>query len=219
MITDFKLFEDNNPKLLEYYLNESISKIESYITKNNIEIIKKERNNYPIKMNTAIGYEYEIWSKEKIDSDKIKNYIDNLSKKYLRLNIILSHYLHGIAGSIKHFRLKICMKSIKIERVKPDEFVYHTSLSKNRKSILKNGLIPKTNEKWGEDLAYPPAIFAIREGFQYWRSEIGSEKDVWKIDTSNLPNQWWIDLNINDGHAIMTFDPIPPKYLELIKSF
>ena len=108
-------------------------------------------------------------------------------------------------------------KDIHNSRVKPDKYVYHFSNKENRQDILKNGLLPKshkssTNWKHVNDLAYPPAIFAINHPTDNWRDDM----DKWKIDTSILPNKWWMDLNFyKRKDVVMTFDSIPLNCIEL----
>ena len=42
-------------------------------------------------------------------------------------------------------------------------------------------------------------------------------RDIWKIDTINLSNKWWEDLNIDKSTgAIMTFEPISPNNLSML---
>jgi len=108
------------------------------------------------------------------------------------------------------------LKNIYIQRVKPSRFVYHCSDKKNRNSIKKNGLIPKSDKeskiwKYQTDVIYPAAVFATNNTL--W----DSTNDVWVIDTKGLPNKWWYDLYFRkyDG-KILTFEPIPPNHLELI---
>jgi len=112
----------------------------------------------------------------------------------------------------------VYLKNIYIQRVKPSRFVYHCSDKKNRNSIKKNGLIPKSDKEskiwqYQSDVIYPAAVFATNNTL--W----DATNDVWVIDTKGLPNKWWYDLYFrkesNDG-KILTFEPIPPSHLELI---
>jgi hypothetical protein len=111
----------------------------------------------------------------------------------------------------------IYIKSNKIERVKPPQFVYHTSNPNRRNMILKDGLIPMS-ENWGADLNYKPAIFASTDKDSLF-SPYG--KDVWKIDTSKIKNIWYLDLNLNKyanesfNKFIMTYEPIPLEVISL----
>lgn len=111
----------------------------------------------------------------------------------------------------------VYVKEEKVERIKPPKYVYHTSPPEKKESILENGLIPSTGD-WGTDLRYKPAIFAttdIKELF----SPYG--KDVWEIDTTNLKNIWYLDLNLNKyanksyNKFIMTYEPIPAEAIKL----
>jgi hypothetical protein len=51
-----------------------------------------------------------------------------------------------------------------------------------------------------------------------WKND--DSVDIWRIDTNKLNNEWFVDLNYvdeKDNKHIMTFQPIPPKYLEIAK--
>jgi hypothetical protein len=121
--------------------------------------------------------------------------------------------------------IKIFIKNIHTKRVKPNKYVYHCSDFKNRNSILEHGLKltdhSDSNYKHESSLVYPPSIFATNDGKDsIWG--FGND-DIWEIDTEKLPNKWWYDLNLyNNGHetiSIMTFEPIPPKFIKLISEY
>jgi hypothetical protein len=145
--------------------------------------------------------------------------IEKISKKWEKKlfenNVSIKH---GKTDDLITGELRTCyflrFKTIKTQRVKPQKYVYHnTNSEENRDNILKFGLIPKTNINW-KHIDYPPAIFAVNSD---------DERDIWggkylfRIDTTNLKNKWWYDLNFPIGYvSIMTFEPIGPEYLELI---
>ncbi len=115
------------------------------------------------------------------------------------------------------YTYKLFIKDIHNSRIKPDRFVYHFSNKENRSLILKDGLIPKshkfsTNWKHSNDLAYPPALFAINHQTDTWRDDM----DKWRIDTSKIANKWWMDLNFHKrDDVVMTFEAIPLDCIEL----
>ena len=111
--------------------------------------------------------------------------------------------------------------------VKPEElpkYVYHTSNPKFRKDIKKEGLTPKgKSETWLSDTKIDgEVIFAISGDVEnVWDS--GYNDDLYRIDTTKLKNKWYKDPNFVDGvyknqriDAIITFEPIPKNYIELI---
>lgn len=157
----------------------------------------------------------------------IKRTLDRYSRILLKSNIymVYNHFDHDTDRNY----FKVFFKSLYTQRVKPRKSIYHVSRKKNRKSIFENGLQLKSHsesESWSESkqFSYPPAVFATNseKGFDDIWSTDGSG-DVWEIDTTNLPNKWWFDLNFywNNEYQqfkhIMTFEPIPAKYLKLIR--
>jgi hypothetical protein len=111
----------------------------------------------------------------------------------------------------------------------PNKFVYHVSLKTNRESILKNGLLPMAYDisEWTRTskLRYPDSIFVNnQDDYSWWFyiadgmwQDINIDKyDIWKINTSQLNNSWFIDENMNDkGNYLFTKKPIPYKSIEL----
>jgi hypothetical protein len=100
----------------------------------------------------------------------------------------------------------------------PNKFVYHVSLKTNRESILKNGLLPMAYDisEWTRTskLRYPDSIFVNnQDDYSWWFyiadgmwQDINIDKyDIWKINTSQLNNSWFIDENMNDkGNYLFT---------------
>ena len=176
---------------------------------------------------TMISFTYskDGLTQEQID-DKLKK-IEKITKKYynslLHLNIILS--------KLRTFNynntITIYIKNLHTKRVKPKKYIYHCSDRKNRNSILKDGLIPKQHSeskyKNQQSLVYPPSIFTTNRGLDsVWNTD--SDTDLWEINTENLPNKWWYDLNLYKNSVdatkyIMTFEPIPPEFIKHIYTY
>lgn len=109
--------------------------------------------------------------------------------------------------------------------VKPKKIVIHKSENFNRKSILKNGLIPKTGFCYknyvGGKTKCRPAIFATNSKNPEKWFAVDWDADIWAIDTKMIPDVIWYE----DTHAfaggqdkhIVTFDKIPPEALTLLK--
>jgi hypothetical protein len=105
----------------------------------------------------------------------------------------------------------------------PSKYVYHISPSKNRESILKQGLLPKNNINFKDSpsLNHPPCIFvSINEPL--WK--VGTPNtDVWKIDTTKIKNKWWNDMNaelmFRGENLLMTFEKIEKSSIELEHSY
>ena len=72
-------------------------------------------------------------------------------------------------------------------------------------------------------LYYPPTIFVALEPTGHYNGLLGD--DVWEIDTTNLKNKWWEDLNFyrhldpqkRKIDYVMTFEPIPPENIKLLE--
>ena len=154
-------------------------------------------------------------------------------KKYIleKDNIIMMIYSDIYHDNTIRFNLKY--KNLKIKRIKPLRYVYHQTKKSNLNSILEYGLVPKDSSKWTDDdwtLEYPPAIFAsnLNDPKKYDLFHYGDNDIITiKIDTTKIKNKWFSDLNLEDyentikkknrEEYIMTFDPIPPQALEIIK--
>lgn len=224
IVTNFKIFE-NNSELIKFK-DDIISAVKEWSIKNNVDF---KTYDYQQKNKILLLFSIVLHTEVINISNKIIKFVDSLKSKLLNENIMLSYDFSftpanrpGYLEKRNIFYFDIYLKKIKIKKVKPDKYVYHSSKPENRKLIEENGLIPKTSNEWQPKFHYPPAIFAINEvdskGRSLWQGNI---HDVWRIDTTNLPNEWWSDLNI--GHlnygSIMTFDTIPPEYLTLISIY
>jgi hypothetical protein len=197
------------------------SLVRSYLDKMWNEII--ELDNY-CKREMFHNYNYSLL--EFSYPIKFENKIEKILSKYIKELETID--IHSVYTFTKFFEpgMSYCYFTIKnkyTKRVRPNKYVYHCSSIENRESILKNGLIPKKhsdskNYKNDKSFSYPAAIFATNTGVDnVWRK---NTSDVWKIDTENLSNKWRYDLNLytnNFTREIMTYDPIPPEHLELVK--
>lgn len=121
--------------------------------------------------------------------------------------------------------IHVFFKDLYSKRYNPPKYLYHTSGTKNRESIKKDGLkiMEFSKGNWtleGFQRYYPPSVFAAIK-------EDGWHKggDVWRINTTNLKNKWWVDLNFyrhkdpnkEPVEFLMTFESIPPEHLTLLK--
>jgi hypothetical protein len=206
-----------NPKLVSFY----IKKIFLEFKKIGLDIRKLE-----IDKTHRVFYSY-IFSNNLIEN---KLPAEMILKKYknifLKIDYILSYNIYEYSEDVlddksnfdvKKFRVYIHIKNSKTIRIKPNRYVYHYSSCDNKDSILKNGLIPQKfsdSERWCETsaLEYEDAIFAINGLDRKWN--FVKNADCWEIDTLNLKNKWWEDLNLGNPY-IMTFEPIPPEFIKL----
>lgn len=106
-----------------------------------------------------------------------------------------------------------------LEEVKPNKFVYHTSNPMARDKISKEGLIVQgKSAAWLSDTKIEgKVIFAVNSDNKkdWWDSTY--DDDIYRIDTTNLNNKWYVDPNFNlDAHRIITFENIPKKAIKLI---
>lgn len=219
MITKFEeLFESiSNQKLAEYYINKLISEIEKNFNFDQKLKFYKTQKYFtliiPITkyVNTGGLCAYV----DMFDKQSLK-ILENIIKKYQR-NIIHTNIL--LSYKILKNGIDICLKNLYTQRYLPSGFLYHVSYPQFREEIKKYGLIPHGHDeghyKTQNVLYYPPAIFASPSEI-IW---LGGG-DIWKIDTAKIDNKWWLDLNITEEKTkryLMTFEPIPPENLELIK--
>jgi hypothetical protein len=157
---------------------------------------------------------------DKETNNRLKQKLTELKDVLLEKGIMISFF-------VNYSDVEIFFKRINV-KIEPTRYVYHSTSVNNRDSILKNGLIPKSSDdskEWvyGIHLSYPKAIFATMVNLETgiinpWKND--DSVDIWRIDTDKLNNDWFIDLNYvdeKDNKHIMTFQPIPPKYLEIAK--
>lgn len=157
---------------------------------------------------------------DKETNNKLKEKLEDLSSTLLENGIMISFF-------VNYADVEVYFKQINV-KIEPTRYVYHSSPVTNRDSILKNGLLPKSSKEsreWAYSFiySYPKAIFATMVNLDTgiinpWKS--GGGIDIWRIDTNGLDNEWVIDLNYvgeKENQHIMTFQPIPPEHLELVK--
>ncbi len=89
-------------------------------------------------------------------------------------------------------------------------FLYHVSSPLNRNSILTNGL--RLNDSKDEYSRGMPVIFASKDINNLF---LGGKGDIWKIDTTKIPNHEWKD-DEELSYGVYTTNPIPPYAIELI---
>lgn len=227
MITNFNLFTNESVKnevyakhvLQELLLN--IRKITSSIKNDNISIAQADR-----------AWHLEIRWLDINAKNQITNLLKKTQIKILKSGILLYFKISeriewdfeiDKATGKKYICCNIYLKDLYSMRYAPKgNFLYHSSSIKNRESIYNNGLMLKGFEdgNWINEsglLYYPPAIFATID--YMWSNN--NKNDLWLINTENLKNKWWLDLNfykaneINKPKEVMTFEPIPPEYLTL----
>ena len=218
----------SNEKSTKFLLNKMIRSIQNK-SKNKIKRnqFRKEGDN-----NRVMKYNF-LWIKDHVIFEKVVKHYQTILLKY---GIVLSYHksnttdLDFSGGSISDMKsipsedksFILYVKDLYTIRIKPPRYIYHCSPKKNRENIQKEGLIPKrwSEGNWTEqpDLYYPPTIFAILN-YNDWHY---NDLDIWEIDTNNISNKWWSDINFHntnknyEGKTIMTFDPISIKDLTLI---
>lgn len=108
------------------------------------------------------------------------------------------------------------------DKFKLNRYVYHASNINNRKIIDKHGIIPYKGVQWLEDTPIKGiAVFATNSDNQKHWFDSTWDDDVWKIDTTKIPNiRWFIDPNatgLKNKYWIYTTQLIPRNAIELIK--
>jgi hypothetical protein len=200
-----------NTKLISSYLDD--------IKKMVIEINPNVRFDKELQTSTPQRFLLTISYLEESDLSELEKNITTWKKKLLEESIILSYSRNNSSPIESRIQYYVVIKDLLTKRVKPNRFLFHFTNS-DTTSILSKGLIPKESsdsEKWTvPTLAYIPAIFAVNS---FNARNMWGGKNIILIDTENLPNKWWYDLNFDAREPlIMTFDPIPAKYLKLIDS-
>lgn len=109
--------------------------------------------------------------------------------------------------------------------VKPNQIVYHISEPRNRESIAQNGLQVRVGDSYsdwtgGQGAKNPiPAIFATDKDLESVKGVSNFSGDVWAIDTTKIPNKWFIDKHFEGwgfhNSNIVTFENIPRQALSL----
>jgi hypothetical protein len=189
LLTFDQLNELSNWSLVRSYLDKmwnEIIKIDSFIEKN------CRREMYHNENYSVLEFKYPV---------KFETKIEKIIKKHIKDFETID--IHATYSFTKFFepgmsRCSVIIKNKYTKRVKPNKYIYHCSLPENRESILKNGLTPKQHSESKDyfgmkTLTYSSSIFATNSSIDdVWKSN----RDVWKIDTENLPNKWWYDLNL-----------------------
>ena len=183
----------------------------------NKQILADVKKIYPeYKHSTDIHDESYLTTFLEIGETKIIKNIRNLlmawQKKLLLYGIYLSLLSYEDYNTLYFF-----IKDLYVDRVKPPKYVYHVSDPEHRDSILRYGLLPRPGNKWHQSLNYPPAIFVSKNIDSLFFDD--DMADIWKIDTENLKNKWWKDLNLtskNKNH-IMTYEAIPVDNISLYR--
>ena len=107
----------------------------------------------------------------------------------------------------------------KMIEVRPNRYVYHTSNPNFRSNIATEGLLPKgKSEAWLSNTQIDgEVIFAVDSNNKkdWWYSTY--DDDVYRNDTTNLSNKWYIDPNFAIKYKrIITFESISVKSIRLI---
>lgn len=113
------------------------------------------------------------------------------------------------------------------KQVKPNEFIYHISEPSNRQGIAQNGLEPRVGDSyssWSQGAKAIPAIFATNSNITDVTGGIPNfPSDVWAINTTKIPNQWFEDKHFTKlkemGYGnphIVTFNKIPQTAVSLV---
>lgn len=210
-----------NPKAAIYLYDRLKAEVLNYKNVNDIDF-----NDYTIdfgryRMNNHV-FNFTI---KYVDETNVK-FVDKTLKKYAAIfnrdYLILSYKKNTNVGKTTNYSYICAIKSDKLVRVNPPRYVYHVSSKKFRNSILEHGLLPMASDKWSVELRYNPAIFASTDEHNLF-FPLTQYSDLWQIDTLNIPNLWYSDININKlsgvvnhNNFIMTDDPIPVKNLKLI---
>jgi hypothetical protein len=131
-----------------------------------------------------------------------------------------SNFIEKIDLKSKFEKFDLFENNNKLFPVEVGKYLYHGTSPYNRKNILKNGFILKTdryNRPVGD--GYEDAIFATNsDNEKNWYFTTKEHKDIWRIDTSKIKNVWYRDQNMlraNHFHVV-TYEPIPPEALELL---
>lgn len=111
----------------------------------------------------------------------------------------------------------------------PESIVMHTSNPRNRKSILKNGLITSVGECYsmhvGDSYECIPAIFATNSTDEEHIFDSTWDDDIWYIYTEVANVKWFKDAHFRDENHpeygfykhIVTFENIPKEAIKLHK--
>jgi hypothetical protein len=193
-----------------------IFEIEELI-KNNFEVERLENNKHD---NLFCYIHFEL----KLNNKNIKNFkeIFLIIKEKADKNDFFALYKFSKRWHGDKL-VEICFKNKNNVLTEPPKVIYHISPRKNRKKILKEGLVPQPFEKsrWKKDLNYyyPPAVFCSEmvDNFKFLFSKV--KHDIWEINLNNVENKWFYDSNMDDEkYSFMTFEQIKPEAFKLLKT-
>ncbi len=215
-LKSFKLFEETNIKSYNWYVKSMIFGLEKLKFKSLYD------NGYEptSKFGNSKIYYFNYNKLSEKDIILINKTLNTWKEKLLKHDIIFSFEVVnsfdvGDSEDPDKFELRLRLKKFST-RVKPPKFIYHHSSIKNRESIRKYGLLPKSSinseDNNSIDLEYPDAVFAKADNTPWYESY-----DKWEIDTSKIDNQWYIDPNMDDKSYVMTFKSISPNVIKLVK--
>lgn len=219
MITEYKIFENLKEDFESVYTQiwEEVQSVKHNMFKEFPEMVSSVVSNLDISSHlNYITMRFDIIENNKYISE-VHNILQSWCEKLVDSNNIYMTHRYTFQG------FTIYLKKLKTERIITERFLYHVSKPINRSSIRKHGLLPKgssDSKLWFDYdyLAYPPAVFATNMGIHDTWHVPG---DIWRIDTNGLKNEWWYDLNFYGAgdrkKYVMTFDPIPKKYIKFVK--
>lgn len=114
----------------------------------------------------------------------------------------------------------LILKNKKKTIAKLKKKLYHISPKKNRKRILKEGLVPQKFEtsRWKDNLNYyyEPAIFCTKnkDDAEFLFNKV--KYDIWEINLTGINNKWFVDINMGFNGSFLTHENIKPEALKLI---
>ena len=148
-------------------------------------------------------------------NDELFIYLDKLIKEYAKQGIRIAYTKYASN------EIKVVFKNTESIRVKPPEFVYHSTHSGNKDSILEHGILPREH-KYGnyKELAiyaHGAAVFVSDIDHIDTFSNYDGDGDgvTFEIDTKLIPNKWWIDSNMSSKGYYYTFEKIPPSAFKI----
>lgn len=198
-----------------FILNEDVKNVlqSKYILNKYADVISEK---YPIERKLS---ENDIITIEFIETKDKNNFLNNINFRK-RLSSIFNFsdktiFVKEHSDYGNYYSIDIYIKDLYLTRVRTPRYVYHVSDKSSRNSILKNGLIPSTSGEYGECSYDKPFVFASMNGNKLF--SVGSDRDIWQIDTTLINAKWFIDFNFpKHNNHIITESPIPPTALTKI---
>jgi hypothetical protein len=205
----FKDIEIMSNTLNEYIIKEGL--IKTYPLNKSIDILEKKFKNIDV----SLGEDNEIYIEGKIELNKLKTLSNTLG--YHISTIIQNDNIIDEKSINIDKEYMVCIEPKYDIEIDVPTIIYHSTLDIYLNKILKNGLYPKSKNKISKhpdriyfSLSFEDALIFCK----FLEKEYDKKASVIKINTKNLNNKFYSDINFRE-RGIYTLNNIPPNNIEI----